>query len=186
MGTGQEKWYDVTLKTIATGTDGGDPSRLPAGTEDRRPDIFGQNDHELYEIKSAKTGAAKAVARATLYVTALKKACVDAKLGAPGARGTSGTRLLGGKEYIWSSPVAGAIIYTSLSTLPPELKPFPVPGPLPEGDPALNPEAAAAGQGAVAGEGAVAVGETAAAGEAAGGGFEALDLLYVALGVFAF
>ena len=179
--TGQAQWYNRALKTIVPGAEG-NLSKLPAGTEALRPDIVNGKDLYLYEIKSAQTGSAAAVAKATVYVSALKKACVRATLGPARGLGTSGETTLGGKEYVWNSPVAGAIIYTLQPTQPaPQPIPLPVRAPVPVSDPALGTGAAVEGEGAATAGEAVGVGEAVGAGEAAGVGFEASDLLYLAV-----
>ena len=151
--SGAETWLNRSLGRIIKEAKG-NPSKLFPSQLRKRPDILNMQSRDLYEIKSAKTGAARAVSTAKRYVSLLHQACVVAALGPPGALGTSGVVVEGTAAVQWNSPVSGAIIY-SVSTLKPVpvrkpapapypspvpwWMPLPSPGPSPEGSPSPYP-----------------------------------------------
>ena len=125
----KKTWVDRALVTIVRGYPGGRPNGLFPVTSRLRPDLLTKVGLYLYEIKSVRTGANFAAAKALGYVTDLRHACVPAKVGPSGGPGTSGEMVYNRKLLVWSSTQAGAITYMYLPL--PRRQPNPNPNPQP-------------------------------------------------------
>lgn len=114
----------------------GDVSKLSPSNAALRPDILNATKRCVYEIKPANAAAAGA-AEAAMYVAAFAQAGVVISLGAPAMPGTSGVISGPGGFFQYDSPLPGVIVYRYSKQQP---RTIPLPVPVPQTSPALEPE----------------------------------------------
>ena len=114
----------------------GDIQKLSASNAALRPDILNATKRCVYEIKPANA-AAEGAAEAAMYVSAFAQAGVVISLGAPAMPGTSGVISGPGGFFQYDSPLPGVIVYRYSKQQP---RTIPLPVPVPQTSPALEPE----------------------------------------------
>ncbi|MCK6514794.1 DUF4157 domain-containing protein [Myxococcota bacterium] len=114
----------------------GDVSKLSPSNAALRPDILNATKRCVYEIKPANA-AAEGAAEAAMYVAAFAQAGVVISLGAPAMPGTSGVISGPGGFFQYDSPLPGVIVYRYSKQQP---RTIPLPVPVPQTSPALEPE----------------------------------------------